>query len=234
MSEGARMERFWDARAQEDPFYFVDSRLRYGSPDLERFWADGAADLDRLLAIAGVAVEPDHTVVEVGCGLGRMTRVLAERAQEVFALDVSSAMLRRARELNPQIENVRWMHGDGTSLAGIGDGAADACVSHVVFQHIPDPRTVLGYVREMGRVLRHGGWAAFQVSNDPDLHRPWRSPLLPRLLGSAPRGRRHPAWVGSAIDLGALRESAAQAGLSVERVWGEGTQFCIVRLRRTD
>ena len=50
--------------------------------------------------------------------------------------------------------------------------SVDGCFSHVVFQHIPDPPITLNYVREMGRVLRPGGWALFQVSNDPTIHQP--------------------------------------------------------------
>src|SRR5206468_8184733 len=140
----------------------------------------------------------------------------------VRALDVSSEMLEVARRMNPQLGNVDWLHGDGTTLAPIPGASADACVSHVVFQHIPDPEVTLGYVREMGRVLRPGGWAAFQVSNDPSVHRR-------RLF--ARRGTRHPAWRGSAVDLGVLRATASDAGLEVERVVGEGTQFCLVRLQ---
>jgi ubiquinone/menaquinone biosynthesis C-methylase UbiE len=88
----------------------------------------------------------------------------------VIALDVSQEMLARARELNAQVQNVEWIHGDGRTLAPIGDGAVDGCFSHVVFQHLPDPEMTLGYVREMGRVLRPGGWAAFRGvdrSRDP-------------------------------------------------------------------
>src|SRR4051812_14960044 len=166
----ASMGEFWDARADEDPFYFVDNRLEYGQPDLDRFWSGGRAALDLLLDDLGVAVSETDDVVEIGCGVGRMTRVLAERAATVRALDVSERMLELARELNPGLANVDWVRGDGSSLAGIESETADVCHSVVVFQHIPDPEVTLGYVREMGRVLRPGGWAAFQISNAPAIH----------------------------------------------------------------
>jgi SAM-dependent methyltransferase len=159
--------------------------------------------------------------------------VLAERAAHVHALDVSAEMVRRARELSPDLANVSWLVGNGTDLAPIADSSADGVVSHVVFQHIPDPAVTVGYVREMGRVLRPGGWAAFQLSNDPTVHRPApRGPAarVRELLHRAPRGQREAPWLGAAVDLGDLRAAAAAAGLSVERVSGEGTQFCVVRL----
>lgn len=234
------MRRFWDRRAREDAFHFVDNRLRYGDPDQERFWAEGAQDLETLLETAEVELAPTDEVLEIGCGLGRLTRELAARARAVTALDVSAEMLARARSLNPRLSNVRWLRGDGFTLEGVANDSVDACLSHVVFQHIPDPSVTLGYVREMGRVLRPGGWAAFQVSNDPAVHRraahgTWRSRLVRRLkvtTGRAPRGQGDPAWLGSAVDMEALRVVAAEVGMPIEYVAGEGTQFCIVRARR--
>jgi SAM-dependent methyltransferase len=231
------MERFWDARAREDPYYFVDSRLEYGAPDEDAFWAGGLEALDRLLGAVGAAIEPGSAVVDVGCGLGRLTRPLAERAGRVIAIDVSREMLDRAMALNGDLDNVEWVHGDGTTLRPLADGSVDACLSHVVFRHVPDPAITLGYVREIGRVLRPGGFAAIEVSNDPRPHAPGRSTLRRRaaaLLGRAPRGGEHAAWLGSHVDLGDLRRAAAEAALDVERVAGEGTEFCAVLLRRRE
>ena len=175
--------------------------------------------------------------MEIGCGIGRLTRVVARRAATVRALDVSPRMLELARKHGAELENVEWLLGDGTSLDGIADASADAVVSHVVFQHIPDPAVTLGYVREIGRVLRPEGWAAFQVSNDPAIHRrrTGREGLrirLAALLGRGPRGQADPAWLGSAVDLDKLRLAAADGGMEVERTSGEGTQLCFVLTRR--
>jgi SAM-dependent methyltransferase len=230
---GADMESFWDDRAREDAPYFVDNLLEYGSADMERFWAGGEQVVDGVLERVGCAVAGDDDVVEIGCGLGRLTRVLAARARHVAAFDVSSEMLRKAQELL-DLENVDWIHGDGTSLAPLEEGSASACFSFVVFQHLPDPAITLGYVREMGRVLRPGGWSAFQISNDPSVHRARAGAAgrLKSLVRKGPRGQDHPAWLGSAVDLAELEQTAAGAGLDVERVEGAGTQFCLVLLRR--
>jgi SAM-dependent methyltransferase len=230
MADPADMREFWDERARENALYFVDNTLDYRSPDAERFWREGELVVERILQMLGASVEPGDHVVEIGCGVGRLTRALAALAARVTALDVSAEMLARARELNPELDGVTWLEGDGASLAGVDDASADACLSHVVFQHIPDPGVTLGYVREMGRVLRPGGWSAFQVSNDPGVHRPRRR--LRALLRRGPRGQEHPAWLGSAVDLDELGATAAAAGMDVERVEGAGTQFCLVLLRR--
>jgi SAM-dependent methyltransferase len=229
------MRRFWDRRARENPWYFINNTLNYRQPDLARFWASGERDLDAVLDTLGVALARTDHVVEIGCGAGRMTRAIARRAASVTALDIAPTMLELAQTENAQLENVEWLLGDGASLAGIADGSADVCLSHVVLQHIPDPQVTLGYVREMGRVLKPGGWAGFQVSNAPEIHRPRSRGLRARaatLLGRMPRGQTDPAWLGSAIELDDLRRAASDGGLDVERVEGEGSQFCMVLARR--
>src|SRR3954453_9609069 len=187
MVSDARAERFWDERAREDAFHFVDTRVPYRGGEDERFWTGGEEAVSRMLEMLGVELEPTDVVVDIGCGIGRLTRALAARAGEVLALDVSSEMLARAGQLNAHLDNVRWLHGDGTTLAPIADSSVDACFSHVVFNHIPDPAITLGYVREMSRVLRPGGWSAFQVSNDP---------RAPAHSGGAPLRRRLAALAG--------------------------------------
>jgi SAM-dependent methyltransferase len=232
------MQEFWDERARENAPYFVENTLDYADPNLDRFWQSGVEAVDAILGRLGLAVGADDVVVDLGCGLGRLTRVLAERALRVMALDVSEEMLRQAREHNAHLDNVEWIHCDGRSLTGVGDASATGFFSHVVFQHIPDPAITYAYVADVGRVLRPGGWAAFQVSNDPSVHRPQSGlPMLRHRLraavGRAPKGSTHPAWLGSAVDLGVLRRTAEGAGLEVTRITGEGTQFCMVALRRT-
>src|SRR3954454_13945580 len=229
------MREFWDERAREDAFYFVDNRIRYKDPAEEaRFWEMGRTDLDRLLGAVDVSLSPDDDVVEIGCGVGRLTRVIAERVASVQALDVSGEMLTIAQNENAALTNVVWIRGDGTSLTGIADASADAVVSHVVFQHIPDPQITLGYIREVGRVLRPGGSAVLHVSNDKQVHR-WKASLgqrLRTLVGRSPKGQTHRAWTGSAVELDDLRAAAADGGMTVERVVGEGTQYMVLRLRR--
>ena len=233
------MADFWDARAAEDAFFFVDNRQRYRRPDRERFWQGGEESMALIRGRLGVEVRAGETVVEIGCGVGRITRVLARDAARVVALDVSPRMLEIAAAENPGLDNVEWTLGDGHTLAAAADGSADAVVSIVVLQHIPDPEVTLGYVREIGRVLRPGGWAAVQISDDPSVHRPRAEGgrvrrAVETLLRRRPRGQSHPAWLGSAVDLDRLATAASSGGMTVERVDSAGTQYCLALLRRKD
>ena len=55
---------------------------------------------------------------------------------------------------------------------------------------------------------------------------------LRALLGRGPRGQRHPAWLGAPVDLDAVAAAALESATEVERVWGAGSQYCQVLLRR--
>jgi hypothetical protein len=60
-------------------------------------------------------------------------------------------------------------------------------------------------------------------------------PLRQRIataLGRFPSGQRDPAWLGSHIEIPALRAAADEGGMELERVVGEGTQMCMVLARK--
>jgi SAM-dependent methyltransferase len=227
-------ERYWDERARENALYFVDNEIGYDDPDTDAFWSRGEQVVERMLGMVELTVGADQTVLDIGCGVGRLTRALASRAGRVYGLDVSREMLELAKRHNPELENVEWLHGDGAGLTVLSDSSVDGCFSHVVFQHIPDPEITLSYVREMGRVLRPGGWALFQVSSDPSAHRkPTRlRERAKSILGRGGGADQDRAWWGSAVEMGALRAAAADGGLAVEQVFDEGSQYTTVFARR--
>jgi SAM-dependent methyltransferase len=57
-----------------------------------------------------------HTVLELGCGTGYFTDVIAETAQSVLATDISEAMLNVAREHGEGLENVQYRVVDALNL----------------------------------------------------------------------------------------------------------------------
>ncbi len=237
--EQARMRDFWDARARENALWYIHSQLDYNAPDSDEFWRSGEDNLERTLAPFGIVLRGDERVLEIGCGMGRITRALAARARDVVGVDVSPEMIERGRTALAELANVTLQVGSGTDLAGIDRNSCDACYSFIVFQHIPDPAITCGYIREIGRVLRPGGWTVFQVSDRPEIHRRayWRLrvPLrerLRRLAGRAPRGCTDAPWLGSAVPREDLLAALAAGGMRLESTVGDGTQFCLVHARK--
>jgi SAM-dependent methyltransferase len=99
---------------------------------------------------------PDRTaVVEIGCGTGAISRVLAARpgVAEVTGVDPSPVFLDRARELGAGVANLSFRQGDGRDLP-LPDGSFGLAVLHTVLSHVPGPEVVLA---QAFRVLRPGG-----------------------------------------------------------------------------
>jgi len=98
----------------------------------------------------------DARVLEVGCGTGPVTRVLATwpRVAEVVGVDPSPALLQKARELGAGLPRLFFQEADGKALP-FEPGRFDVVVLHTVLTHVPGPDVLLA---EAFRVMRPGGW----------------------------------------------------------------------------
>jgi len=77
----------------------------------------------RLVDLAGV--EPGDRVIEIGTGLGVLTRALAKRAQRVVTIEIDAGIVRALRAEAALPDHVELVHADalGADLAGcVGDG----------------------------------------------------------------------------------------------------------------
>lgn len=110
-------------------------------------------------AIVGALGSPTPQVVEIGCGIGRLTTPLAERFPHAtfHGYDISFSILGHA----PAAPNVFYEVNDGRNLPIPQGFEVDAVYSMLVFQHI-DADGIESYIKEAGRVLRLGGVFVFQ------------------------------------------------------------------------
>lgn len=116
--------------------------------------AHSDADIVRLLReAAGVA--PTSVVLDVACGPGLVALAFAEVARQVTGLDVTPAMLEKARELQRErgLGNLTWELGRADELP-YANRSFDAVVTRFSFHHFRDPKKCLA---EMARVCRPGG-----------------------------------------------------------------------------
>jgi trans-aconitate 2-methyltransferase len=123
----------------------ADVYHRVSQPHTE--WAE--AILDRL------ELRGDETVLDAGCGSGRVTQLLLARlpAGRIIAVDSSAAMLARAREeLDPARADVRAA--DLAQLRLAARERVDAVFSNAVFHWIADHEALFA---SLARALRPGG-----------------------------------------------------------------------------
>ncbi len=195
------MRQTWDAAAASD---CVDELV--GDP------ATARAELEGLFGRLGA--DPRGGVcVEVGCGPGRMTGVLAERFDRVVAVDVSEGMLARARSA-VTAPNVDFRLVAGDRLETVEDAIAATLVCYLVLQHLPERQVVLGYLDELARVLSPAGSAFVQLPVMDGGVRPrlWR--LARRVAVPVARLVRRDVTAKAAYRGTRLTEAELQAGLA--------------------
>jgi len=122
----------------------------------------GKKVLDRL------PLRGDETVLDAGCGTGRLTGELLARLPQgrAVALDLSANMLRAARRgLEPRFAGHVWfVVADLQQLPF--DAAADGIFSTAAFHWIKDHERLF---RSLHGVLRPGGWLEAQCGGGPNL-----------------------------------------------------------------
>ncbi len=169
------MRQDWDERARKDAFYYIASWRK--DWDESSFWRSGEEDYNRLVVrtLERLAFSSrGKSMLELGCGAGRMTRTFAKQFDHVIAFDVSSEMLTCARSLNTESEQIQWTQGNGTDLNGVPTDSVDFVFSYLVLQHLPEERLVHLYVREILRVLSPEGICLFQFNGSPEKSMNWK------------------------------------------------------------
>lgn len=92
-------------------------------------------DLDREVTIQTLDKYNFTHVIELGCGTGKNTLHLLEKAQSIIGLDFSEEMLKKAKEkIND--ERVSFLKTDLTKAWEIEDDFADLITSSLVLEHI--------------------------------------------------------------------------------------------------
>ena len=125
-----------------------------GSEREEDFRATG--EETRAALASSVGIRPDDTILEIGCGVGRVGQVLAPLCKEWIGCDVSSNMIAHARARLQPFRNVRLVEISGYDLQPIPDQSIDVVYCTIVFMHL-DEWDRYNYVLEAFRVLRPGG-----------------------------------------------------------------------------
>jgi SAM-dependent methyltransferase len=125
-----------------------------GHTDENKLHDDAEDTLDILRETVGV--RPNDVCLEIGCGVGRVGRVLSPFVKEWMGCDVSQNMLRLAGRRLLGLENTRLQEVSGYDLHPIADASVDMVYTTVVFMHLEEWDRY-SYVLEAFRVLKPGG-----------------------------------------------------------------------------
>ncbi len=86
-------------------------------------WVDYIEELFELFNVS------PKRILDVGCGTGNPTLILASRGYEVVGVDSSKEMLEVAREKSRNMPNVRFYHGDARNFTLDDEEPFDAAIS---------------------------------------------------------------------------------------------------------
>lgn len=110
-------------------------------------------DLDQMVMHTLLAGQHFNAVLELGCGTGKNTRLLASISDHVHALDFSEGMLAQAQTKQFD-EHVRFAVADLTQPWPCADGSINLVVGNLVLEHIADLSFIFAEAR---RVLGPAG-----------------------------------------------------------------------------
>ena len=102
----------------------------------------GAGVIDRWLP--DLLPGSGHRALDLGCGSGRHTVLLAERFEQVDAVDISAPMIELASKRRPR-PNVSYRQADLHQVAGAG--RYDFVLSALTLHHVPDLHDALAHVK---------------------------------------------------------------------------------------
>ena len=146
----------------------VGIRIRTGTRTLDAYVAQGrgnAEDLTEALATQGRSFADFESVLDFGCGSGRVLRHVVGRGGPVTRFtgcDVDAEAVGWARENLP---GARWEVSRFMPPLPFPDGEFDLVYSISIFTHFDEP-TQFAWLEEMARVVRPGGLALLSIHGE--------------------------------------------------------------------
>ena len=128
------------------------------------WWIDGFTEgadpeyVEQILPMAREELAGFDRVLDVGCGDGQISRLLASGGATVVGIDPTWNQIRIAHERGGGAAFVRA----GAAELPVADASFDAAVACLVFEHIDD---VDGAIAEVARVVRPGGRFSFFLNH---------------------------------------------------------------------
>ena len=173
----------WETMAEDWISQFQDGETSHREALLDGWMLDAVGDVS------------GRKVIDLGCGEGRFSRMLAERGATVTGIDLCPPFIEFAK--NHRVSDDAYLIGDMEDLHDVPGDEFDLAVSYITLVDVPDMQSAVG---EAFRVLRRGG--RFVVCN-----------LHPMTSGRVPAGSTRGAGSSTTLSIDtSTRVSATSLG----------------------
>jgi ubiquinone/menaquinone biosynthesis C-methylase UbiE len=139
--------QYWQPHANTDAMLQI-----YNTDNPASFEEGGRIDADRLSPY----FDASSTVLDLGCGSGRVARYIAPFCATLWAVDASTRMLEFAKDRLGAFHNVRYAKCDDVTIPDVPTGSVDLAYSLLVLQHLEREDAFL-LLRELRRVTKPTG-----------------------------------------------------------------------------
>jgi len=198
----------WNKLADKNARYFIMTDIDENI-DEQKFRETGEKDYKDLilndLLIKNQLVDFNKkSVLEIGCGIGRITEFISQDFKSVSGIDISSKMIETAKARLKNKNNINFYETDGQNYP-FENELFDFVFSFIVFQHMPDKKIIEKNLREIKRVLRINGIAKIQFRGLPTSKKNW--------------------FYGPDFTKNEISKMAEKIGLSIIKYSGEGERY---------
>jgi SAM-dependent methyltransferase len=166
----------WNKLAEKNPRFYIVSRVgeEISEEQFKKIGQENYQDLvlnDDLLKKHLINFH-DKVVLDIGCGIGRLTELFASDFKEVYGVDISEEMIRQGKERLSGLKNIHLYTNDGLNYS-FENNFFDFIFSFVVFHHMPNKEVVEQNLKEIYRTLKKDGVAKIQIRGGRQPYR-WR------------------------------------------------------------
>lgn len=110
---------------------------------------------------AACSIVKDKVVLDIACGSGYGTKILASEAKKVYGVDIDRKTIDYARK-HYSANNVTYLQGNGEKIP-MNDNSVDVVISLETIEHVKDYK---GFIKEIKRVMKQDGLAIVSTPND--------------------------------------------------------------------
>jgi 2-polyprenyl-3-methyl-5-hydroxy-6-metoxy-1,4-benzoquinol methylase len=208
--------------AAADPRFWNENAEMYAAKPV-----DNPEAFDRKTEVTKALIEPDHTVLDIGCGTGSFVLRLASTGAQVHGLDLSTEMIRiaRGKARDAGAPNVHFHAGAfDASFTAFEPGTLDGVFAYSLLHLVPDRTDAL---QRMYALLRPGGYLVASTVCLGESWVPYSLVLgVMRWMGKAP-------WVCTGLTKAGLHAEMEAAGFvevrGVEVGASATTDFVVAR-----